>query len=1007
MKPTFPIFVAFFAISNLGLAQVDQLASSELAPRPSSGYSALERGPHHTVWGRVVWETAPSGELVPHTNSYVELATGLNVQSNSAWIPASEQIEGFPGGAVARHGQHSVLFANNLATAGAIDVQAPDGKEFRSHILGLSYRDLNTGSNVWIAEIKDCQGVIAGTNTVIYPNAFTNIKASVRFTYTLAGIEQDILLEEAPPSPESFGLSSASSVLEVITEFINPPRPGISSDTSPPDPQQPLPDYYLDFGAMKIGRGRAFFLGDKPSSKAVPVSKQWIETDGRYLLIEDVPVPVFQDELNSLPQSPGASLSPRTKASRRLASKKRLLPERRLAKNSDKRMTVAKLDVPSPALVLDYITLSSSATNYTFLASTTYYITGLVNLSGVTTFEGNCVIKFPLSTTASITTTNVVCLTRPYCPVVFTASDDANIGESVGGSSINGFYGKTALDLSSAPSVPVLSNFRFTYLSNALAGANITLQDVQFLKCLTAFASGSTQPTLNNALAVQVGTILANSSADNFTAANMTAHYCTNFFGNTSGTVRLTNCLFSCATNWQCTTTYTNASAFLSSDAGLFQTVGGGAHYLAANSPYHNQGTTNIAASLLADIRTKTTYPPLIYSNATLTNYTTFIPQAQRDTDTPDLGYEYEPIDYAFGGCTGSSNLVFTAGTVCGWFRTSSGWNHAGHGIHLSDGTTATFNGRAEAPCYWVRCCASQEGGTGLWQGGYGPGGITGWTWPTFTNVPVLNMTFTRCSTGGDPTSPLRDDNGYLIANLVNSELYIVTLGTYVSSLSFTNCIFERVSLWTSWSDSGGASTNCAFLMRIGTVRGGNIGLGRSSVHTPKQYPQWLIMDSDFDGTTTNGWSDGANGSSSFTSFNYNGFLSGSPHITPNGANDVLISGSFNWQRSWFGNYYLPSGSGVIDKGSTTANLIGMYHFTTQTNQTKEQNTQLDIGYHYVATDANGNPVDTNGNGIPDYLEDINGNGTVDSGEINWQDGSDLGLNVLITHPIGNLNIPN
>jgi hypothetical protein len=30
------------------------------------------------------------------------------------------------------------------------------------------------------------------------------------------------------------------------------------------DPEQPLPDHNLDFGAMKIGPGKAFFLGDKP-----------------------------------------------------------------------------------------------------------------------------------------------------------------------------------------------------------------------------------------------------------------------------------------------------------------------------------------------------------------------------------------------------------------------------------------------------------------------------------------------------------------------------------------------------------------------------------------------------------------------------------------------------------------------------------------------------------------------------------------------------------------------
>jgi hypothetical protein len=64
---------------------------------------------------------------------------------------------------------------------------------------------------------------------------------------------------------------------------------------------------------------------------------------------------------------------------------------------------------------------------------------------------------------------------------------------------------------------------------------------------------------------------------------------------------------------------------------------------------------------------------------------------------------------------------------------------------------------------------------------------------------------------------------------------------------------------------------------------------------------------------------------------------------------------------------------------------VGLTHFTTQTNQVPEGKTSLDIGYHYVATDAFGNPLDTNGDGIPDYLEDANGNGIFDAGDLgNW-----------------------
>ena len=52
----------------------------------------------------------------------------------------------------------------------------------------------------------------------------------------------------------------------------------------------------------------------------------------------------------------------------------------------------------------------------------------------------------------------------------------------------------------------------------------------------------------------------------------------------------------------------------------------------------------------------------------------------------------------------------------------------------------------------------------------------------------------------------------------------------------------------------------------------------------------------------------------------------------------------------------------------------------------------VDIGFHYVATDANGNPLDTNGDGIPDYIKDANGNGSVDNGETSWLIGPYNGL---------------
>src|SRR5205814_661770 len=123
--------------------------------------------------------------------------------------------------------------------------------------------------------------------------------------------------------------------------------------------------------------------------------------------------------------------------------------------------------------------------------------------------------------------------------------------------------------------------------------------------------------------------------------------------------------------------------------AQIFQTVGGGSSYLATNSPYRNAGSTNLSQAMLATLRQTTTYPPIVYTNVTISADTNFSPHAQRDTDLPDLGYHYDPLDYLFGGVIAAANLTFAPATAAGWFRTS------GHpvGIQLNDRKSASFNG--------------------------------------------------------------------------------------------------------------------------------------------------------------------------------------------------------------------------------------------------------------------------------------------------------------------------
>ena len=87
------------------------------------------------------------------------------------------------------------------------------------------------------------------------------------------------------------------------------------------------------------------------------------------------------------------------------------------------------------------------------------------------------------------------------------------------------------------------------------------------------------------------------------------------------------------------------------------------------------------------------------------------------------------------------------------------------------------------------------------------------------------------------------------------------------------------------------------------------------------------------------------------------------------------------FQSGPLGDYYLTSASDCIDVGSTTADRVGLYWFTTQINQAFEGVSMVDRGFHYPAVDANGNPISTLVSGVPDYISDSNGNGLPDAWE--------------------------
>jgi hypothetical protein len=344
---------------------------------------------------------------------------------NGQWVESKEWIDILPNGtAVATNGQHQAVFPGDIYQ-GQIELVTPDGKHLKCRPLGLSYFDGN--KTVLIAELTNSVGVVVGSNQVVYPNAFTDFKVDLRYTYTRGGFEQDVVLRQQPPTPESLGLNPATARLQVLTEFFSPPQPAIQAVKLPVQAGLSLTDQNLDFGTMQMIAGRAFMLGANTTDAGAFVSKHWLLLNGRQFLVEEVPVDAMVEGLATLPLTVMNS-SPSTHS--RTVSKHLNLPRQRPAKATSKVMMIAKADLPAQGFVLDYVSITSGLNNYTFQGDTTYYISGHISLTGTTTFEGGAVIKYQAAQYLS-SSSPMVFKTGPYRPVIFTAKDDNTVGETL------------------------------------------------------------------------------------------------------------------------------------------------------------------------------------------------------------------------------------------------------------------------------------------------------------------------------------------------------------------------------------------------------------------------------------------------------------------------------------------------------------------------------------------------------------------------------------------------
>ena len=969
---------------------------------PPTPYSVISRTSSERVWQRTVYQPTQGGQAIPQTQQFTELSDGVCYLKNGQWCDSQPEIVILPdGSAIATNSPCQVLFPPDLGD-GMLNLISPDGMQIQLVPAALCYDD---GSNtVMLATVTNSMGSLLDSQKLLYSNAFLGIDADVLYTYGQGGrFEQDVILHQCPPDPASLGLNPQTTCLKMLTASVTPSQPAVN-----PMPVQTAAgeatDENLAFGSVKMIPGKAFLLGTNQAS--VRVSKQWIQLNGQDFLVESLPVAAVADGLSALPAS-AARQSKHGKLRNLLMA---LHPQRRAMDKSKRKISISRIASPASGLLMDFVTINGGLTNYVFRSDSSYYVSG----SGVTLFgtnnifEGGTVIKFAssgpwtfYSTGPSIeiaSSSQVKWPVDQYRPVIFTSKDDNTVGTEITGStgSPSGYYGDPMLDIVSGGD-QTISNFRMAYAEQAaiIDNSAVNFDDGQFVNCLNAVTGGYTSTYLGNDLFANVLTNFDDFSEVTLDAQNVTFSDSDCLWGQSAGayfTFGLTNCILANVTNldgFSSSATnivgaYNGSYAsptvgvdYSSTNANPFQSVGGAGYYLADGSSFRAAGTTNVNPGLLIDLAQKTTYPPVVYDVTDISYLGTLGPDAPRDANAsvgslPDLGYHYPPLDYVFGGCDLNSNLNFTAGTAVGWFLdfgVSSSLFHQPYSLSLDDGAGLSFNGNASQPCIFTRYAMVQEGKDTNWLSAGYMGAIM-FNGANSSPVPQLSATFTKWTEDSDWNNFFRDAWAYGSAAFLNCEFYNGTLSGFdLSPLTFTNCLFFRdtVAFWGDRIEETLTNENC-------TYYNGFLVVHRYTSSTPAI---WQIQNSSFDGTAFS-WNDDYNGNTNYTFLNFNAYNTSNlswTNISPSGTNEVVgpndqMVTNFDWQSGLLGNFYLPPDSPIVDKGSTTANLLGLYWFTTQTNQTIESNNIVDIGYHYPATDANGNPIDTYVPGTPNYISE-------------------------------------
>lgn len=661
----------------------------------------------------------------------------------------------------------------------------------------------------------------------------------------------------------------------------------------------------------------------------------------------------------------------------------------------------------------------------------------------------------------------LACQTSSYHPAVFTAADDDTLGDTLVGISTHNptgnFYANPAILANGSVS---LSNVRINYAAQAVLmedNCNITLSDSQVINSgnmvVLGFGDGDSGPvtlTCNNCLYNSTDALVIldlNDGGDTYNLNNCTIdNVCYLVYGRNpnDNDGNAVNCIFANMGNvasWGGNNNgFYNSSPFgypsFTASTSPFQTVGEGSFYL-ANNPFRGRGWTGISSSLLADLKTKTTYPPIaLPAWLRITGDLALFPQVPRyATGGPDLGYYYPALDYTVANIdVAGGGITVEPGTAIAvrndYLPAQNEWTLVG--FWLEQGSSITAHGTPTAAITFTSTKMVQEQPeTAFAQYNDFPFSVLSFVpyfVPNALGSPPPTLDFRFCnfdlpsqdyhigaglnennSIGLSPDSAvylsIRDCNlcgGRFNLGKTIDESTVFGAGT----VSLTNNLFDRVAVnldpnWADWGDS-------TIYVDLGVRADNNLFRGGAWLHLdpfPATAGNWLFennlfdqvdfyqnanepLDFDYNGywplTTLYGNGDTAELVSTTTG---DGFTDGTA-----GNHEVVLHSAPSYQSGPLGNYYLPtSNNPLYHAGNTTAPNLGLYHYTTTVNQAKEANNTASIGLHYIAVNNSGQPIDTDGDGIPDYVENWHGDGNYSAHigtETDWQNAKTDGVNL-------------